>query len=400
MVHATRFPPALQIMALALAPAVGLGVTRFAYALLLPDMRQDLGWTYAAAGWLNTTNAVGYLAGALAATRLIERFGTKSIAFCGIGICLQSLLICALTGEMLALNAARFIGGVGGGLGYIGAAVIATQLASRHPRREAVLLALLYTGPGIGIVLSGISVPFVISSLGPGSWPIGWSLLLAICLPLWLALPYGFRGTSSGRSAGHVQLETRPMLPMLIGYGLFGAGYIAYMTFMIAYVRDGGGGALQQAIFWVVIGVSAMLSPIVWSSTIRQAAGGGAFAIIGLATTVGASFPLLSTSWPVLLASAALFGSAFFAVVASTTSFVRRNHPQEQWSGAIALMTVAFGLGQIVGPVLSGYVTDLHDSLASGLLLSSALLMAGALTGLKQRSLPPASEGRLCDAPT
>jgi hypothetical protein len=44
---------------------VGLGIGRFAYALVLPDMRDTLGWSYSSAGFMNTVNAGGYLAGAL-----------------------------------------------------------------------------------------------------------------------------------------------------------------------------------------------------------------------------------------------------------------------------------------------------------------------------------------------
>jgi len=33
-------------LALSLGAAVSLGITRFAYALLLPPMRADLGWSY------------------------------------------------------------------------------------------------------------------------------------------------------------------------------------------------------------------------------------------------------------------------------------------------------------------------------------------------------------------
>lgn len=95
----------------------------------------------------------------------------------------------------------------------------------------------------------------------------------------------------------------------------------------------------------------------------------------------------MSTTWSTLLASAALFGSAFFSVVASTTSFVRKNLPQAEWGGAIAIMTIAFGCGQIAGPILSGYVTDLFGELSSGLLLSSALLILGAAIGLRQKSV-------------
>src|SRR5881394_2857638 len=59
--------------ALALGPAVSNGIGRFAYALVLPAMRSDLHWTYTEAGWVNTANALGYLAGSLATLRLLRR---------------------------------------------------------------------------------------------------------------------------------------------------------------------------------------------------------------------------------------------------------------------------------------------------------------------------------------
>ena len=65
------------VMGLAMGPAVGLGLGRFAYALLLPAMRLDLGWNYAQAGAINTANAAGYLIGALIAAPLAARFGDK-----------------------------------------------------------------------------------------------------------------------------------------------------------------------------------------------------------------------------------------------------------------------------------------------------------------------------------
>src|SRR6266403_2896436 len=63
------------ILILSLAPTIGLGIGRFAYALVLPDMRDSLSWSYSAAGFMNTINAAGYLIGALFASRLIKRFG-------------------------------------------------------------------------------------------------------------------------------------------------------------------------------------------------------------------------------------------------------------------------------------------------------------------------------------
>jgi hypothetical protein len=52
-----------------------------------------------------------------------------------------------------------------------------------------------------------------------------------------------------------------PIAALLCAYALFGAGYIADTTFMIALVQSAGGGAVPQATFWAVIGLAAMASP-------------------------------------------------------------------------------------------------------------------------------------------
>ena len=73
---ASTHPTSLWVVAgLAMAPAVAVGLARFAYALLLPPMRADLGWTYADAGTMNTANAAGYLAGALLAAAVDSALG-------------------------------------------------------------------------------------------------------------------------------------------------------------------------------------------------------------------------------------------------------------------------------------------------------------------------------------
>ena len=64
MSAARPLPTLVVATALALGSAVSLGLARFAYALLLPAMRVDLGWSYFTAGAMNTVNAAGYLVGA------------------------------------------------------------------------------------------------------------------------------------------------------------------------------------------------------------------------------------------------------------------------------------------------------------------------------------------------
>jgi predicted MFS family arabinose efflux permease len=384
--HLKPYPhPARLILILSLAPTIGLGIGRFAYALVLPDMREQLSWSYSAAGFMNTINAVGYLAGALTAS---PRFGLAPSVVWGTAACVASLALCALTGNFIALSFARLVAGFAAAAGFVGGGALAAIIAQTRPARANFLLSLFYAGPGIGILASGLIAPFVLEAFGPGSWWIVWWALtllsLIMIVPLWLA-PLG--GTGEFDSAVRVKFSVGPVLIYLTAYFLFGAGYIAYMTFMIAYVRDGGGGASAQATFWGLIGVSAFVTPWVWRRVLALDRGGLATTIILGTNAIGAALPIFGHS-PILLAiSALVFGVAFFAVVGSTTAFVRLNYPPAEWPAGIAALTIAFGIGQTLGPIAVGAITDAVGSLSSALNVSAAMLALGALLSAFQRKL-------------
>jgi MFS family permease len=384
--------PARLILTLSLAATVGLGIGRFAYALVLPDMREDLGWSYSAAGFMNTINAVGYLVGALVASRLIQRVGWAAAIRGGTLACVAALAVCALTGNFFALSLARLVLGIGAAAGFVAGGALAATVAQSRPERADFLLSLFYAGPGIGILSSGLIAPFTLQHFGPGSWWIVWWALTllsaAMTVPLFLVRIESGARFSEG---SHGSFRILPALIYLAAYFLFGAGYIAYMTFMIAYVRDGGGGAAAQAGFWGLIGMSAFVTPWVWRRVLALDRGGLATAIILGTNAIGAGLPMLghSTAW--LATSAVVFGVAFFAVVGSTTAFIRFNYPHAEWPTAIAAMTISFGVGQTLGPIVVGAITDALGSLSYALNVSAALLALGAVAALCQRKVEPAS---------
>jgi predicted MFS family arabinose efflux permease len=380
--------PARLILILSLAPTVGLGIGRFAYSLVLPDMRDALGWSYSAAGFMNTVNAAGYLAGALMASRLVKRFGLSAAVRWGTLACVASLVLCALSGNFVVLSFARLLAGLGAAVGFVAGGALAATIAQSQPMRANFLLSLFYAQPGLGILSSGLIAPFVLQAFGPGSWWIVWwamtLLSVVMTIPLLLA-PIDARAGIAEAAPG--KFAIRPVLIYLAGYFLFGAGYIAYMTFMIAYVRDAGGGAAAQSAFWCMIGLSAFATPWVWRGVLARNSGGISTAIILGVNAIGAALPLFGHS-PVLLAiSAVVFGVAFFAVVASTTSFVRFNYPPAEWPTGIAAMTIAFGIGQILGPIAVGAVTDAFGSLSYALNVSAAMLGLGAIAAAFQGRL-------------
>lgn len=100
------------VLALAAGPLIALGLARFAYALLLPPMREELHWTYSQAGALNTSNAAGYLVGALVAASLAGRIQTRRAFVLRCVVATLSLLVTPLTTFYPLLLLIRFVAGL------------------------------------------------------------------------------------------------------------------------------------------------------------------------------------------------------------------------------------------------------------------------------------------------
>ena len=379
---------AMLIMILSLAPTIGLGIGRFAYSLVLPDMRESLGWSYSSAGFMNTINAAGYLVGALLGAQLSRRFSLITLVRAGTLACVLSLLLCGLSANFWLLSFARLLAGLGAAQAFVAGGALAATLAQTHPERADFNLSLFYAGPGIGIFASGLIAPLLLNVSGPGSWWIVWLAMTAVSALMAIPLLATRISTSAPlEKTKPKRFSIQPVFIYLAGYFMFGAGYIAYMTFMIAYVRDAGGGAAAQSMFWCLLGISAFATPWVWRRVLARGQSGRATALILGVNAVGAAMPLLGHSQWLFGASALVFGVAFFAVVASTTVFVRFNYPREDWPVAIAAMTIAFGIGQTIGPIAIGAITDAMGSLNYALNVSAATLAVGAIACAFQKRL-------------
>lgn len=377
----------VRVVALAMAPAIALGLGRFAYALVLPAMATGLGWTWTEAGWLNGANAAGYMLGALAAASAIARLGGAATVLCGVALAIVGLAGCAATGDLAALSALRLLTGAGGALAFVAGGVLAASVA--QGARGGLLLGLFYAGPGFGIAVSGVAIPAWFAQ--GGGWPGAWLVLaaLSVVMAVPLALSLLGRGERGGGASGvSASAPLLAMAPILLAYAMFGFGYIGYMTFVFAWVRDAWGTGTGQAGFWVLIGAGGMAAPWLWAGLLERAAPARAFSVLTILCGVGAALPLAGDATGWIIASASLFGACFFAVVASTTQFVRRNLDRAAWPSGVAAMTIAFSLGQTVGPVLAGALADAAGGLAAALALSAGGLWVASLIALAQPRVP------------
>jgi predicted MFS family arabinose efflux permease len=390
-----ELPTLVVAAALALAAAVSLGLARFSYALLLPPMRADLGWTYLAAGAMNTVNAAGYLAGALLMPMALRRFGARRVLLGG-GVA-SGLLLCA-HGVVLsdaALYVLRALTGVASAAMFVCGGLLAARLGGQVTGAVArgpsagLVLGVYYGGTGMGIVIAALLVPPLSALAVTHAWQWAWVSLgvAALVATAITALATRSLDQAGAARAGQVPFRWRLLGCGLASYFLFGLGYIGYMTFVVTLLREQHLSSALITVFYGLLGLAVIGSSWLWAGLLQRHRGGGAMRLLNALLAMATLLPVLSAHPVAVFASGLLFGGVFLSVVASTTALVRHNLPSAAWPAGISAFTIVFAAGQIVGPTLVGWVADGAGGLRGGLACSAAVLALGALIAWGQKPL-------------
>ena len=387
-------------LALSAGAALSLGITRFAYGLLLPTMRADLGWSYTLAGTMNTVNALGYLLGAMMMPRLMRVYGPSRLLWLGAVLASSFMGLSGFFTDAGALLLQRLLAGMASALVFIAGGLLAARLGTVHPQRSGLVIGLYYGGTGFGIVVSALLVPQVLvwADQQVHSWAWAWWVLAMVCmlatfLLLWPARLLQRLAPSVVTGANPTNLfRWRSFVFGLAGYGMFGVGYIGYMTFVIALLREQGAGDTAITVFYALLGLAVLVSSRIWAGLLDRYKGGQVLALLNALLGLATLLPTLSAHWAVILVSGLLFGAVFLSLVASTTALVRHNLPPSDWGNGISAFTIVFAFGQIVGPTVVGWIADGPGGLARGMVFSAIALGVGAGLAWRQRPLV-SSEG-------
>lgn len=352
---------------LALGSAVALGFARFAYGLVVPSMRDQLGWSLADAGLQTTANGIGYLIGAVVVALVVRRLGTARSFQLGMVVTTVALAATAATTVPLLQLLLRATAGFSGALVFVAGTVI----AARMPDRSAITV--YFGGAGLGVALSGLVLPLLLDG-HPSRWPGAWLFLGAASL---IATVVSWSAVSSVPSAAEAKARVGQLWPVGIAYVLFGAGYIVYITFLTAYLKSEHSSAHEIAVTWTLIGVAAIVAPPLWNRPLTRWPDARAMGTLLSLQVVAAALPLINRS--TVLLSAGIVGFTFLNVPASVAALVRRTRPPHEWTAVVGALTVLFAVGQTVGPWPAGFLAD-HFGAAAALWWTAILCAAAALT--------------------
>ena len=421
--------------------AVVLGFSRLSYGLLLPALRADLHGSYGTFGLIGSVNLAGYLLGTLAIPLVMARYRDRTR--------LNTLALLAMSAAMIASATSRDVAQLAAWRLLVGVfsapateLTIALTLERVAPAERGRASGMMWMGGAAGVVVSGLVAPLVVGTGASPAWRAVWVAMGAVGLVAAWGLRCGLRATPAPAMAAATAAATaarrepeavrradpgargeigrrvaaqrhgdgdedggqggqggvlatladllrpRGTLALTLAYVAFGCGYVIYFTYFIALVTHQGLPALLAGLVWSAIGVVGAVSALLWGRAIDRRPTGFTLAA---ALTVGAVGALGVDGLATDCIGALLMGACFIGTPTMVTALLRRAVPAARYTVSLSFLTMAFALGQMVGPSIGGVVADAHG-LALGTASSAAILALAAILaaayGLVQRRQP------------
>ncbi len=208
------------------------------------------------------------------------------------------------------------------------------------------------------MLVSGLAVPAILTSLGGQAWHWAWLAMgIASAAAVWPSaaavrrLPPAAKPRVDGAAVPPTSRRARltGVWAALLSYALFAVGYLAYLTFLVAWMRDLGLSVAVSALAWAGLSVLVIASPFVWRPVLARARAGGAMAAANLATALAVALPLLRPDAAGTVVSAMAFGLSFFVVPTAATSFCRSGRRRWRCSRWCSLRVRSSGRWRPVG---------------------------------------------------
>jgi predicted MFS family arabinose efflux permease len=165
---------------------------------------------------------------------------------------------------------------------------------------------------------------------------------------------------------------------VVICYGILGFGYIIPGTFLPAMAKQI---IPDPAVFgwaWPIFGSAAFISTLMAGWLSAHLPNRIIWAMSHVVMAVGVAMPVLLPGMTGIVISALCVGGTFLVATMTGMQEARTLAPDNA-PRLMAAMTAAFGLGQIVGPLLVSLVADIHNGMNTLLLGVASLLLVTAV---------------------
>ena len=357
------------------ATMVAQAFGRFTYALVLPSVQADLGISYTLAGTLGMLNLAAYLLSSFGVAWLSTRLPPDRIIRIGIGISALGLAGMWWAPGLGVVIAAMVVTGAAGAAIWIPAPAVSSSLVP--PERRALAIGTIGMGIGLGFVSAG----WFARGVGDRWTAVyGFETIVAIATALLVWLFVRVPADSGGSPPSLRALARVPRWAYLLAtYGGFGLSMSLFVNFFVARLEEDSGYATSTTgLVFATFGVATILGGPVYAA-LSDRIGRRASMQLGFATMAGASLLLLVGSGPWPWVSAAVFGLAFAGVPANTATYLRDHLSAREFGSAFGVITLSFGVGQLLAPQVGGWIGDAFSSFTLVFVLAAVVAMLSSV---------------------
>ncbi len=364
-----------QVMAAGMAAMLlTVGIARFAYTPMLPLMQAQTGMSPFVGGLLATVNYAGYMTGALLASTISDARRRYLVYRIGLVASVIGTAGMGLTTHVWAWLMLRYIAGVGGASGMLLASGMVLAFLVRHGRRPE--LGLHFIGLAIGIILSGA---LVMATNGWLDWAWQWHVFgaatLVLLIPAWFWMPAP-DGATTARAAGAAKVPHPGAWLLNLSYFCAGVGFVVSATFVVAAAAKVPQLSHLGPFIWIVVGLAAIPATLAWDRLARRIGDVSTLILAYALQIVGIVLPVVSHSAIAAIGGALLFGGTFMGIVALTLALAGKRN-KENPSGAMARLTLSYGVAQIVAPAIVGRIASVTGSYDIGMVMAAVTMATG-----------------------
>ncbi len=394
----------LAVAFLGISGALGLG--RFGYSAILPDMQNALGLSSAQAGSLASWNLAGNTVMAFLGGLLASRFSPRLVVTAGMVITAAGMVLTGFASALTGASAARLLTGVGNGMVY--APSLALMSAWFQGHRLGLASTVVASGNGVGLVLAGPIVPRIVEAGGSAGWRWAWFFFAAVTI-LMAALTIGFERDRPFRTA--VPASRRPADAKTISADLrrvmrspyawhvslvnflYGFAYLIYLTFFQKRLTTDLGLSSETAgTLFLAVGAASLAGGVLWGSVSDRIGRGRALAGIMSVQAVAAVLLAIRPSMPALVVSAVIFGTGVFGAPGLIGAACGDGFGPRLAFMSLGFVTIFIGVGMAIGPYVAGALADRFGRLDEAYLISAGVFVVGAVAAFMLRD--PRKEAR------
>lgn len=362
-----------------------LGLGRFGFGMILPNLEQSLAISTTLSGAIGTANFLGYFIGIFFVSYLYKRIEAASLISSTLLLQAFSMGCMTLTNSYEIVAFFYALSGLFSAISNVAIMVYIAHMIPQEKRGKA--LGFIITGFGYAIIFSGFYVPWVETWVQTNAWKISWNSFAFLTLLIALIAKVTLKPNHTIVQKKDPSFNIKNIFLQKVFwkitwiYFVFGVTYVVYITYFVyAVMHKYDINIHQGGNFWIILGLMSLISSPILGSLADRIGGYKTLVIVYSCLAISHMILAFNFSYSILIFSALLFGLSAWSIPPLITLLTSIHFGQHKTAQVFSMITIIFAMGQAIAPVLAGYMYDQSGSFNTVFFICMVLCISAALS--------------------